>query len=148
MRFLARRGLSEYELSLKLRRAGCGQDETADAVAECRRLGFLDDGQYARDCAALYASRGCGNRTILLELRRRGVSAFADDAIAGLTKSEDERALEYAQSRLRLLRRETDAARTRDKLYRSLLSRGFAPDVVREATAEALRRSREDRQER
>ena len=139
VRYLAARGHSEAELVAKLHRAGYSGGETAAAVAECRRLGFLNDELYARDCAEMLASRGCGSRKILLELRRRGVAGLAEEATAELVDGEADRAMECARYKLRLLSRETDPRKRREKLWRFLLSRGFPPDIVREAAENALR---------
>ncbi len=139
IRYLAVRGHSETELAAKLRRAGYSGGEISAAVAECRRLGFLNDELYARDCAGMLAARGCGSRKILLELRRRGVADLAEEATAELAEGEADRARDCARFKLRLLSRENDPCKRREKLWRFLLSRGFPPDIVREAVEDVLR---------
>ena len=140
---LARRGFSEAELAIRLRRAGYSAGETAAAIAECRRLGYLNDELFARDCAALLAARGQGDRKIRIELRKRGVAAFADDSLAAIEIDETERALRAGETKLRLLADETDPRKKRDKLLRFLAARGFSADAVYAAADQLLRGDRD-----
>ncbi len=133
MRWLSRRGYSGQELAEKLRRAGVDEFSAEKTVEECRRLGFVNDELFARDCAGVLASRGCGRLRIKADLRRRGVSEYAPEVLEELEESELERAVEAARFKRRLLARETDSRKLREKLWRFLLGRGFTPDTVREA---------------
>lgn len=139
MRLLARRGHSAAELAAKLRRAGVPPREAAAAVEECRRLGFINDEIYASDCAAMLADRGCGSFKIKLELRKRGVAGHTAEALENLDTSELDRAVEAARYKRRLLTREPDPRKVREKIWRFLISRGFAPGVVRDAAERACR---------
>lgn len=127
---LARRAFSEAELAVKLRQAEYPRGEIASALAECRRLGYLNDQQYARDYAVYLAERGNGDRKIRQELRARGVVEFADEAIQALETGETERAAAAGAYKLRLLTDEADPRKKRDKLLRFLAGRGFSPDAV------------------
>ena len=133
MTYLSRRGHSEAELSAKLHRAGFGRFEISHALEECRRLGLVNDELFARDCAEMLAMRGCGNYRIRRDLAKRGVAEFAPEAIEELSESESLRALEAARFKLRLLCRESDPRKKREKLYRFLAGRGFAPASIRQA---------------
>ena len=102
-------------------------------IEECRRLGLVNDELFARDCAEMLAMRGCGNYRIRRDLAKRGVAEFAPEAIEELSESESLRALEAARFKLRLLCRESDPRKKREKLYRFLAGRGFAPVSIRQA---------------
>jgi regulatory protein len=74
-RLLALRAHSEKELRAKLRK-GSFAEAVVDAVIEkCRELGYLNDGNYARQKARDLAVNGfAGDRRIALDLRERGIS--------------------------------------------------------------------------
>ena len=71
MRLLAMRGLSETELRQKLLRAGYPPGEAREALAECRKRGYLNDDLLAADCAKSCRDRGLGTRAVRFRLRRR-----------------------------------------------------------------------------
>ena len=136
---LARRSYSEAEMAVKLRQTGYPPGEIASALAECRRLGYLNDPLYARDCASYLAERGNGNRKIMQELRKRGLAEFAADSLSALESDETERAVRAGEYKLRLLADETDPRKKRDKLLRFLAGRGFSPDAVYAAADQLFR---------
>ncbi len=70
---LSARPLSRAELEKRLVQKGEAPAHAAAACDELERLGYLDDGQYARTLAQYYARRGYGPRKIRDELYRRGV---------------------------------------------------------------------------
>lgn len=73
MRLLSRRALSERELLNKLCAAGYPFREARDAVAECRKRGYVNDEAFAADYTELLAGRCLGGRRIRLALRKRGL---------------------------------------------------------------------------
>lgn len=130
---LARRGYSAREMTLRLRRAGMDPETASGVTAECIRLGLINDQMYARDYAEVLANRGLGSRRIRMELSRRGVAEFAAEAAEELAADELERAVDAGQVKMRLISPGDPPLKKRQKLYRFLSSRGFLPDVVREA---------------
>ncbi len=140
MRMLGRRGYSGAELTDRLRRQGLSAEAAENTVEECRRLGFVNDELYARDYASVLAARGCGRLRIKANLRSRGVADYAGDVLSELADSELERAAEAAAFKMRLLRGEKDPRKLREKLWRFLCSRGFTPDIVRQAAADVLQK--------
>lgn len=133
MRLLSVRSYSEQELMLKLRRAGVAVAEAQTAVAECRRRGYLNDELLAEDFAHALSARGSGSRLIRLRLRNRGLAAehveTALEKTAELESGAARRALEY---KLRMLSKEKDPRKKREKAFRFLVSRGFSLAVIRE----------------
>lgn len=133
MRLLSIRSFSECELLTKLRRAGVVPADAEAAVAECRRRGYLNDELLAEDCAHALSARGSGARLIRMRLRNRGLSA--EHVAAALEKTADleidsaRRALDY---KLRMLAKESDPRRKREKAFRFLAARGFSASVIRD----------------
>ena len=127
MRMLSIRPLTGSELRQKLLRAGFPPDETAAAVAECKKRHYLDDRMFAEDCAALWLERGHGARSIRGKLLRHGVPAeLAAAALAGSEEQEAEAALRAVEAKLPSLLREKDRLKRRAKALRFLAARGFS----------------------
>ena len=131
MNFLAARGLSEAELLAKLRRAGYSDEEADSAIAECVRRNYLNDEQLTADCVDLLHQRNLGARQIRQKLLRRGldgeeISTFLNDS----QEDETEAARRAMEGKLRLLSRESDPRKKREKLFRFMAARGFAPQLI------------------
>jgi regulatory protein len=118
-RALARREHSRRSLAQRLQRAGVGDSEAEEVLAELERLGLLDDGRFALERARVLAERGKGDAAIRFDLERSGVSGAAVEE--ALTQLEPER--ERAE---RLVGRRGATPET----ARLLAGRGFDEDVV------------------
>jgi regulatory protein len=123
-RALARREHSRRSLAERLQRAGIGESEAEDVLAELERLGLLDDGRFALERARVLAERGKGDAAIRFDLERVGVSASA--VAEALARLDPER--ERAE---RLVGRRGATSAT----ARLLTGRGFDEDVVAAAIA-------------
>ena len=138
MRLLSRRALSERELLNKLCAAGYPFREARDAVAECRKRGYVNDKAFAADYTELLAGRCLGGRRIRLALRKRGIPAeLQEEPLEAAAETEAERASEALAYKLRLLARETDPRRKREKAFRFLIGRGFSCESCRTALERA-----------
>ena len=132
LKLLDRRACSERELAARLRRAGYPPAECSHAVSECRRMGFVNDELLAADCTGMMMSRGSGSRMIQWKLRQRGLPPEAvSSALREHAADEPEAARSALEMKWRLLARESDPRRKREKALRFLLGRGFPPDLVR-----------------
>lgn len=131
MNFLAARSLSELELLAKLRRAGYSDEECDQAIDECRKRHYLNDEQLTADCVDLLHQRNLGSRQIRLKLLRRGLDG---EKIAELIDSSPDEELDAArramESKLRMLSRENDPRKKREKLFRFMAARGFSPSLI------------------
>jgi regulatory protein len=74
-RLLTLRAHSEKELQVKLRGGGFTETVVDAVIEKCRELGYLNDGNYARQRAReLAVNRLAGDRRIAFDLRERGIS--------------------------------------------------------------------------
>jgi len=121
---LARGDHSAARLRAKLDRAGLSESAQQAALDRLQRAGYLDDGRYARDRAALLADRGYGDGWIRADLERQGIEReVAGSAIAAL-EAESDRALREAA-------RGSGGVRG----MRSLARRGFSEDALEAVAA-------------
>ncbi len=134
LRLLSRRAFTERELLDRLCNAGYPFREARDAVAECRSRGYVDDRQYAADYTEQLAARGLGGRRIDLALRRRGIPVeLREEPLEEAAATEVERASGALEYKLRMLARESDPRKKREKAFRFLVGRGFSFDSCRAA---------------
>lgn len=131
MNFLAVRSLSELELLNKLRRAGYPDDECDAAIAECVNRHYIDDGQLTADSVDLLRQRNLGSRQIRQKLARRGLDSEAvSEILASSPEEEEAAAMRAMESKLRLLSRESDPRKKREKLFRFMANRGFSAGII------------------
>jgi regulatory protein len=120
-RALRHRDRSRRDVDDRLARAGVGDAARSDALEALERVGYVDDGRFARTRAAALAERGYGDAYIRADLEGQGVPAEAvDEAVAALP-SEPERAAA-------LVGRSGRDPRTAARLAR----KGFAPETLEE----------------
>jgi regulatory protein len=126
-RALRHRDRSRQQLDERLTRAGVDDAGRAEALETLERVGYVDDGRYARARAASLAERGYGDHGIRHLLEQDGVEP--DDAAAALATLPPERERAAA-----LVARLGPGPKTAAHLGR----KGFGDDAV-EAAAETER---------
>jgi len=139
LRILARRDHSVSELVRKLARRGFVKETIRQVVAECGRLGYLDDRRVAGQLIVRMRRKGLGLRRIRHELEKRGVDEHLTDAQIGATVTpEDERSLArlVALKKWKTLAAEEDPQRKMLKLQRFLRYRGFSDPLIIEVLKE------------
>jgi regulatory protein len=133
-RLLTLRAHSEKELVAKLRERGFADDVVVGVVEKCRRLGYLNDGKFARQRAReLAVNRLLGDRRIVLDLREKGIpEELTRRAIAeARTEMGEEAAVETL-----LHRKERGKVcppideKERLRLARGLLGKGFPRALI------------------
>ena len=132
LKILAVSPVTEFELRRKLFRAGYPEILVDQAVEECRRHNYINDELLAADCADYLAARGNGSRMVKVKLRRRGLDAeLVNEAVANTDPEVELEAARYAlDTKLRLLSREKDHRRKREKAFRFLVSRGYTSNII------------------
>lgn len=119
LRALRFRDRTSAELAARLERRGVGEAEREAALETLERIGYVDDGRFARSRAEQLAARAAGNELIRHDLEQRGVPPEqVGDALAELEPERDRAAAIVA-------------ARGRSpQTARYLASRGFGEDAV------------------
>lgn len=138
---LSYRGRSINEVTGRLTKAGFSADIAAEAVEELKRLGYLDDEDFAQAWTkARIGSKLYGPRRIKQELRQKGVDdEIIDEKLAESSTPEEEfeRAMQLAQSKLPSLKGLDRNAAFR-RLSQFLLRRGYTPGVVYDVCKQVL----------
>ena len=125
LRALGVRDRTASELDARLERRGVGSAEREEALETLDRLGYLDDGRFARSRAKELADRGSGDELIRHDLESRGVSPELVESAIGALEPERERA-----------RRLVEERGATAKTARFLASRGFGDDVLESIVAQ------------
>jgi regulatory protein len=139
LHILSRRDHSVLELCKKLETKGVPEEELRRVVAECQRLGYLDDERTAHALIDRFKHKGCGPRRIRFELRQRGLSG---DHLIALLQSRFSPEEELSLARRALARKlrgnstEKGDLATRGRLQRFLFGRGFSDYTIRTALDE------------
>ncbi len=134
---LNRRALNRRLLTEKIIAAGFPPDEAREAVERAVKAGFVDDELLAEDYARAIAQGGAGSFRIRRKLQDKQFDrATVERAVAAQQESETERARQVFELKLRLLARENDWRKKRDKMFRHLISRGFPVAVAQELCRE------------
>jgi regulatory protein len=133
-RLLALRAHSEKELQVKLRRGGFVEPVVGAVIEKCRELGFLNDGNYARQRARdLAVNRLAGDRRIAFDLRERGISEeLSREAIAEIRGelSEDEAVDRFLGKCSKEMVITGMGAREKAKWMRRLMGKGFPTGLI------------------
>jgi regulatory protein len=135
VRLLAQREHTRGELRQKLRQRGVTDDLSRKTLAECERLGYVNDDRTADLYVRELERKGFGPRRIRLSLKKKGVaSPIVENTLSRhLSHSKElETARRVLQKKQHTYDREPDARKRREKIYRFLCSRGFSPSVITE----------------
>lgn len=128
---LSRRAHSSQELRVKLSKKDFSARDIDKVIAECERLGFLNDELFAKDYAAELGRQGKGSYRIQMQLRKKGLpDELIEQAMLREEDSEVENAENALRGKLRSLIHEDDINKRRQKAYRFLAYRGFSADII------------------
>ncbi len=133
---LARRRHTRQELARKLAAGKCDRCAIAVVLAECERLGYLDDEAAAVFYVEELMRRRLGPYRIQQRMRERGFcDAHIQQALARRNYWAEEAFLAAAalEKKWPAICRDPDPARRRAKALRFLVSRGFRAEAARAA---------------
>lgn len=119
---LRHRDRSRHEIDRRLAQAGIAEEQVADALDTLERVGYLDDGRFARARAEALARRGYGDAWIRHDLSGEGVAAEVLAEAIGALEPEAERAAALVER----------LGRTR-KVGAQLARKGFGEDSLESA---------------
>jgi regulatory protein len=135
---LGYRARAKKELGERLLRAGYAGETVGEVLARLEELGYLDDGEFARDLARAEA-RKYGPRRIHQDLRRAGVD---DEVAQGVVEEEFAGRSEY-RTALEIARRRYNTGEDSDaqarRVYGFLMRRGYSAGVCAEVAREYRR---------
>jgi regulatory protein len=123
-RALRHRDRSRQQLDERLARAGVDEAGRAEALETLERVGYVDDGRYARARAASLAERGFGDEGIRHVLEQEGIDP--DEVVDALAALPPER-----ERAAKLVARLGPGSKTAAHLGR----KGFGEDAVEAAAA-------------
>ncbi len=133
LRALTLRRLTEAQLWRRLERRGYDEEAVRDAIATCKRLGYLDDRLFAQ----LYIDgrrKPVGDVRLVADLVRRGIAREA--AVASVAKAERDQDARLAAAIERIYQRRPTVAYP--NVARALERLGFpAPAIYRHLRARA-----------
>jgi regulatory protein len=139
LRILTRRDHSIVELAQKLSRRGVEEDMVRRVIAECGRLGYLDDSRVTRQLIDRMKQKGMGARRIRYELQKRGLEGEPAEAqLRDAVTSADERSLarQAAEKKWKVLAGEANSRNKMLRLQRFLRYRGFSDSIIVELLKE------------
>jgi regulatory protein len=139
LRILARRDHSVVELAQKLDRRGYAQDTVQQVVAECSRMGYLNDPRVAGQLIDRMKRRGMGLRRIRHELQKRGMEGdrFEAQLLAGVSPPEERLLVrQVAEKKWKKLSGQPDSRNKMLRLQRFLRYRGFSDSIIVETLKE------------
>lgn len=134
LNLLEYRSRSKKELRDKLARKKLSPDVIDKALERVERIGYLNDGQFAREFAQGLIAKGKGPILIRTELIRKGIDRETiDDIMSGIKETSEsliENAKALVEKKLKQLKgKEPDVIARR--LTGFLARRGFSPDSIR-----------------
>lgn len=128
---LGQREWSSKELSSRLRERGYSEQSVAEAMEFCVKHNFQSDARFAESRTRMRSTTR-GNRSIVQELKEKGVSSEIISATLENVAPETERALAAAE-RFRGL---VSDPKLNAKAWRFLTTRGFKGDVIKKVLRE------------
>ena len=147
LRILTRRDHGCAELSRKLVDRGYSSDQIRSVVNECLALNYLDDDRFARSYIRELQRKGYGYHRIEQMLMAKGLSREVVDSCLSVCCRQSDQLLGCRQVLLKKLQQMgpvDDVSAVRTKVYRFLLSRGFAPAIIFQTLDENLDNGRSE----
>ena len=126
---IARKARTEKEAKQKLKEKGYSLEASNYAINKAKEYGFLSDEDFAKNYVEV-SSRNKGSYRLKQELKQKGIS---DDLIgeALIEMDEDVERAQAEQLAERYLKGKTLDDKTREKLFRYLVSRGYGYDIIK-----------------
>ena len=136
LRLLSVSARTESELYTRLKDKGYSPGVREEAVEALKQKGLIDDLDFARQWIdSRLRSKATSTFALKSELKRKGIKAEVIEEVFFEKESDlDDKALAKRLVKDRIEReRLTLDTKTKAKLFRFLVSKGFYPDVAREA---------------
>lgn len=129
--FLSRRMLTEKELLRRLIKKGVWEEDAKEAATRCKGYGYLNDSETGRCIIRAGIRGGHGKQRIRFDLLRRGI---AEPLVTTLLDEVEDEALDASLEQVARKKwerlHEADLRKRKARLYRFLVSRGFAVNKI------------------
>lgn len=137
---LARRACSRKEISDKLASRGCCDEVTALVLFKLEKEKLLNDQDFSEQWTRYRAGGNYGPVKIYRELRMKGIDEETARGAVSAIEEEDQsaKALDLAMKGFRRMKPGEDPRKARQRVLRSLISRGFDWDTAKEACDKAF----------
>ena len=137
---LARRACSRKEIADRLSSRGCCEEVSALVIFKLEKENLLNDQDFSEQWTRYRAGGNYGPAKIYRELRMKGVDEeTARDAVSAMDEDDQARkALDLAVKGFRRMKPGEDPRKARQRVLRSLISRGFDWNTAREACDKAF----------
>ncbi len=137
---LARRACSRKEISDKLASRGCCDEVTALVLFKLEKEKLLNDQDFSEQWTRYRAGGNYGPVKIYRELRMKGIDEETARGAVSAIEEEDQsaKALDLAMKGFCRMKPGEDPRKARQRVLRSLISRGFDWDTAKEACDKAF----------
>lgn len=131
LKFIAYQMRSKNEVSKKLKQKGVSEAAAEETIRRLEELGYLNDRSYAETYAAELKER-LGRRGIASKLYEKGIDkSLTEDVLLGLGSFSEPAAVQA--EKLFEKYRGLDGRKAREKVFRTLMSRGFEVEDIQHA---------------
>ncbi len=137
---LARRACSRKEIADKLAARGCCEEVSSLVLYKLEKENLLNDQDFSEQWTRYRSGGNYGPAKIYRELRMKGVDEeTAREAVSSVDdEGQAQRAFDLACKAARKCKPGEDPRKSRQRVLRALVSRGFDWDVAREAVGKAF----------
>ncbi len=131
LKYISYQMRSKTQVLRKLKQKGVSEGAAREATAKLEEMGYINDRFYAQTYAAELKER-MGNRGILRKLFEKGIDKeLAEDVLQGMGGFAD--TASFQAGKLFEKYKDLDRKKAREKVFRTLMSRGFEVDDIRRA---------------
>jgi regulatory protein len=131
LKYISYQMRSESEVLKKLKQKGVSESAAGKAVLRLREIGYLDDMAYAKAYASELKER-MGSRGIIRKFYEKGIDKeLAEEVLRGLGEFSKTAALQA--EKLFEKYKDLDKRKAREKVFQTLMRRGFEIDDIRQA---------------
>jgi len=130
-KFISYQMRCKNEVFKKLKQKGVSDESAGETIRKLEELGYINDRVYAETYAAELKER-MGNRGIMRKLFEKGIDKdIAEEVLQGM--GEYTILAAFQAEKLFEKYKDLDKRKAREKVFRTLMSRGFETDDIRRA---------------
>jgi len=128
LKLIGYRERSMREVEIRMRRKGCNEKLIKEILENLKFCDLINDKRFAREWTQSRIKRGYGKRKIVFELREKGV----EEEIIKKIMKEVYAKVDEKQIAIEAIKRKKISLEEKTKVYRFLVGRGFAFEIINE----------------